>query len=54
MSSQQQFDAFINMKYADQSIAFLNAYWLDYESEAENIWNYTQKVIFFSFILSIY
>ncbi len=49
MSTQQQFDSFIAAKYSDQAIAFLNAYWLDYESEAENIWTYTHKVFIIFF-----
>jgi chromosome segregation ATPase len=33
------------MKYIDQAKFFLNAFWTEYEKEAENVWKYTWKFI---------
>lgn len=39
-----KFQEFLNMKYSDQAIAFLNAFWGEYEGEAEKVWGFVQKV----------
>jgi len=41
----EKFREFTRMTYIEQSKAFLNAYWHEYEGEAENVWDWTHQFI---------
>lgn len=42
-----KFNEFLDMVYEGQAIAFLNAYWEEFSGEAEKVWTFTHKVLFF-------
>jgi len=45
MSEAQKFKDFTNQTYIEQAKAFLNAYWGEYQSEVENVWDWTHQFI---------
>lgn len=44
MSDLQKFKEVIGVPYKDQAIFFLNAFWPEHQSQAEQVWKYVQKV----------
>jgi len=45
MSLGDRFKEFTALNYIEQAKAFLNAYWYDYQNEAENIWGWVHQFI---------
>jgi len=45
MSEAQRFKEFTNLTYSEQSKAFLNAYWNEYQGDCEQVWTWTHQFI---------
>lgn len=44
MSDLEKFKEVIAVPYKDQAIFFLNAFWPEHQSQAEQVWKYVMKV----------